>query len=166
MKTLLLLRHAKSSWEYPYLEDRLRPLNKRGKTDAPLIGEYIAKAGIIPEVMYASSAVRCVATANLVQSKFKLDSGQIYFRDNLYTFSDNGDLYLSYPQASDDTIDTIMVVGHNDTCFNLAHRLLPGFDSKFPTCACLAVYWNTNNWNEIGVANARLHFYITPKMLK
>jgi len=58
MKTLLILRHAKSSWKHPELSDHDRPLNKRGKRDAPIIGKLLRKKGLVPDVIFSSTAVR------------------------------------------------------------------------------------------------------------
>ncbi len=166
MKTLILMRHAKSTWEHPYLEDKLRPLNDRGKRDAPLMGQYLVNAAMIPDVVLSSSAVRTVATTNLLCQAMNVPKSNINLIDDFYTFSDNGDLYMSHLTNLDDTIDTALIVGHNDTCYNLAHRLIPDFESKFPTCACLCVIWQVDTWKEVHVSNSILECYITPKELK
>jgi len=69
MKTLLLIRHAKSSWENPYLSDFDRPLNKRGKHDAPLMGGILKEKNMIPDTIYSSPAVRALETAKKVAEK-------------------------------------------------------------------------------------------------
>lgn len=160
------MRHAKSTWEHPFLEDKLRPLNDRGKEDAPTMGKYLVNAAMIPDIVLASSAVRTVATTNLLCQEMSIPKTRVTLIDDFYTFSDNGDLFMNALMQLEDSNDTAMIVGHNDTCYNLACRLIPDFDSKFPTCACLSVIWQVETWKEIHVSNSLLEFYVTPKELK
>ena len=95
MKTLLILRHAKSSWKHPELSDHDRPLNKRGRHDAPLIGHLLKEKGLVPDLIISSTAVRAKDTALVVGA-----SPDVYIQ----AISD---------VAGDNNYSTLLVVGHN-----------------------------------------------------
>src|SRR5437870_2049014 len=109
MKSVLVLRHAKSSWKHPELADQDRPLNKRGKRDAPRMGRILKKERLVPDIIISSTAVRARATAEAVAKA----SG--YQRD--ITF--NRSLYAAGPQAYIDALHDlddnvrVLIVGHN-----------------------------------------------------
>ena len=88
MKTLLILRHAKSSWKHPELSDHDRPLNKRGKRDAPIIGELLRKKGLVPDVIFSSTALRAKDTVSAVTSASGY-AGKVIFLSALYSASPN-----------------------------------------------------------------------------
>ena len=89
-KTLILVRHAKSSWKDTNLNDIQRPLNKRGNRDAPLMGEHMAKHNIIPEVILSSPGLRALTTARLISVKIGIKPSDIITKDAIYTFSMDG----------------------------------------------------------------------------
>ena len=116
MKTLLILRHAKSSWDNPDLRDYDRPLNKRGKKDAPRMGKHIKTAKLIPDRILTSSAKRARKTAKRF-AKACGYSGKIKKLDILYHAPVG--LYYETLQAIPDKYNNIMVVGHNPTMEHL-----------------------------------------------
>ena len=83
MKTVLLLRHAKSSWDNPAVDDHERPLNKRGLKAAPRMGQLIADEGLKPDVIVSSTAVRAATTAAAIAEECGYD-GEIHYTDDLY----------------------------------------------------------------------------------
>jgi phosphohistidine phosphatase len=138
MKELLVLRHAKSSWDNAYLSDHERPLNKRGKADAPRMGKLLAREGIVPELIISSTAERALATAELVA----LAAG--YERELMLTrqlYHADPEDYLAVLAAHGNGYGRVMVVGHNPgveelvevltgemvtmTTANIAHIALP-----------------------------------------
>jgi phosphohistidine phosphatase len=110
MKTLLLMRHAKSSWASPGLPDKARPLNKRGKRDAPRMGQLLWEHGLVPECMLSSSATRARQTAEAVAEAAHFD-GEIMFLEELY-----GAELEDYERALrnvPDSCSTSLLISHN-----------------------------------------------------
>ena len=109
MKTLLILRHAKSSWKHPDLSDHGRPLNKRGKRDAPKIGYLLKEKDLVPDLIISSTAVRAERTAKMVAkaSKYK---GNVTLSDSLYAAGP--DAYIDVIRNLQDKYNTVLVIGH------------------------------------------------------
>lgn len=120
MKTLLLMRHAKSSWKDPKLVDHARPLNKRGQKDAPFMGEVLLEKELLPQLILASTAVRVRETvAGLVKTSHY--SGETQFSDALYLAEP--DTYLAALLPLPDSIERVMIVGHNPGLEGLLQHL-------------------------------------------
>ena len=120
MKTLLLMRHAKSSWDNARLSDYERPLNERGRRDAPRMGELLRREGLTPDLIVASSAKRAATTAELVALELSLDS-DIRYTEQLYLAEP--DAYITLARQLDDGIETLLMVGHNPGIQELVERL-------------------------------------------
>jgi phosphohistidine phosphatase len=148
MKTLLLLRHAKSSWSEPGLQDHNRPLNKRGKHDAPLMGKLIHEQGLTPDLIISSTARRAQDTARLAGEACGYD-GEIELRQELY-LSDTT-CYMDILQNLPEQVNTVLVVGHNPDLEELL-TLLTDYDGSFPTAALAQVELPLTNWNELNEA--------------
>lgn len=110
MKTVLLLRHAKSSWDNPALDDHERPLNKRGLKVAPRMGQLIADEGLKPDVIVSSTAVRAATTAEVVAEECGYE-GEIYFMDDLYLAPPSA--YLCLLRDLPEEYESALLVGHN-----------------------------------------------------
>ena len=110
MKSLLILRHAKSSWKHPELTDHDRPLNKRGKRDAPRMGEILRSAHLMPEAITSSTAARARATAEAV-AKASGYKGKIALNRSLYAAGPEA--YLKVLHELSDHYKRVLVVGHN-----------------------------------------------------
>lgn len=133
MKTLYLLRHAKSSWDEPGLSDHDRPLNKRGRKAAPRVGQLMAERGLLPQLIICSTAVRAQQTVELLVPAAGFH-GSVAFENRVYLAP--AETYLHVLAELEDDSDAVMVVGHNPGMANLlAH--LTGRDTHYPT-ACLA----------------------------
>ena len=131
MKTVLILRHAKSSWKHPDLDDHDRPLNRRGLRDAPRIGRLIAGADLVPDLIFSSSAVRARTTAEAVAAESGY-TGPIEIKRELYLAEPS--VYLELLAGLDDRFGRVMVVGHNPGMADLVEELTGTFDA-FPTAA-------------------------------
>jgi len=129
-KTLLILRHAKSSWEFADLSDHDRPLSSRGKRDAPRIGRKLLKEGLIPQLIISSPAVRAYSTAEKVAKACGYD-GEISVESSLY--GSGYKEYLNVLQTQNDQYDIIMLVGHNPHSEQLLETLT-GKMITMPTC--------------------------------
>lgn len=145
MKSVLFLRHAKSSRKDPDLSDHDRPLNKRGKRDAPLVGRLLKREDLVPDIIISSTAMRARATAEAV-AKASGYKGEITF---------NRSLYAAGPQAhidalqdlSDDNV-RVLIVGHNPGLEELV-EVLTGEMHLMPTCSLAHVKLRVDKWSDI-----------------
>jgi phosphohistidine phosphatase len=110
MKNLLLMRHAKSSWKDASLSDHQRPLNKRGKRDAPLMGEFLREQGIVLEAILCSTAVRAKATAEGFLQGYTFEGDLVYI-DDLYQAGP--ETIIAHLAQLPDNVDTAMIIAHN-----------------------------------------------------
>lgn len=158
MKRLFLIRHAKSSWDDAALADRERPLNERGKRDAPKIGERLARREIKPDLILSSPAVRALTTAKIIAGKLDYMRKHIGVDDRLYAAQ--ADDLLEIIHALDDHLQCVMIVGHNPELSELAQRLSGEID-HLPTGAVVEFGFAAKSWAEIGacpVATVALDF--------
>jgi phosphohistidine phosphatase len=162
MKTLLVLRHAKSSWDNPRLADFERPLNKRGKRDAPRMGELIKREEIVPDLIISSSAKRALSTAEAVAQACDYES-EIQTTRLLYLAGP--DEYLEVINAIADVYDRVMVVGHNPGMESLVEDLT-GEWLRMPTAALAQIRLNIDSWSELALeSDEELVDYWQPKEL-
>ena len=163
MKSLLILRHAKSSWKEPGTADHDRTLNKRGKRDAPLVGALIQTEGIVPDLIVSSTAKRAVMTAHAVAETAGY-RGEILLEDNLYLAPP--DAYIEQLALLPPTVQRVMMVGHNPGMAELLF-LLTQQDRTFPTAALAVVQWDAEDWDEVvaHVRDGQLSDFWIPKEL-
>ncbi|WP_419164645.1 SixA phosphatase family protein [Candidatus Palauibacter sp.] len=162
MKTLLILRHAKSSWDDPGLRDHDRPLNRRGKRDAPRMGRLIADRDLIPDRIVSSTAVRARTTAALAAAEFDHDV-EIETTRDLYGAHPDG--YIEVAEERGGAAERLMVVGHNPGITALVSRLT-GVVEYMPTAALAIVELDIEDWSELGRAGeGRLAAFWRPKAL-
>ncbi|MGW8181496.1 MAG: SixA phosphatase family protein [bacterium] len=163
MKNLLLLRHAKSDWGVFFETDHDRPLSPRGRSAARLIGSYLASTGPLPDLILTSSALRARTTAEKAKESGSWPSSIVYSRD-LYEAAPESILHLL--QQQEDSIGTLMIVGHNPTCESLAHLLIGGGSLRFPTGALARIKFPATAWHGIAFGQGTLSWLVTPKQLK
>lgn len=144
-KLLLILRHAKSSWEFEELSDHDRPLNNRGRRDAPLMGRKLLKEQLVPQIIISSSAVRAHSTAKKVAKACGYED-EILIDPALYGsgYSD----YLNVLTNQEDEHDIIMLVGHNPISEQLV-EVLTGEIVTMPTCAIACISLPITSWKQI-----------------
>ncbi|MET1083443.1 MAG: histidine phosphatase family protein [Burkholderiales bacterium] len=147
MKALFLVRHAKSSWDDTSLSDRDRPLNDRGRGDAPKMGERLAKRDVNPDLILSSPAVRALKTAEIIAKKLRYRRKDIVVDDRLYAVE--ADDLLDVIQKLDDKLKRVMLFGHNPELTELAHRLSSKI-SHLPACAVAEFTFDAKSWSEIG----------------
>lgn len=143
-RILLLVRHAKSSWKHPELDDIDRPLNRRGQRDAPEMGRRLRERLLIPDLMVSSPAVRARTTAELMAETIGY-SAEILIVDDLYAAAPRD--VLDVVSALPDGCATAMVVGHNPTMTDLANRFTDQEIDNVPTCGILTV--EASSWPDI-----------------
>jgi len=164
MRELFILRHAKSSWDDPTLADFDRPLNSRGKEDAPLMGKYLAKLGVKPDLIISSPAKRAKKTAKIVAEQIGFDPRKIEFRETVYEASPQSLLYLvcQFP----DSVKRVMLVGHNPGLTELANILGDIAIENIPTAGVVGIAFDTSRWEEACRMKGHTVLFDYPKKLK
>lgn len=150
MKTLILIRHAKSSWKDHSLPDHERPLSKRGKRDAPTMGRRLAERGIEVELMLSSPATRAMATAEAVAEEIGCPWDEIVADERLYE-ADTEEL-LTVVEDQDDWVDCLLLVGHNPGLTALVNYLSRVDIDNLPTCGVVDLRYDVTRWAEIAAA--------------
>jgi len=159
MKTLLLLRHAKSSWNQPELHDHDRPLNKRGKKEAPMVGKYLKDNGLLPDLILSSTARRAKDTAQAVADESGF-IGEIDLYQDLY-LSDTS-CYLDILRCLPDEANRVLAVGHNPDMEELL-TLLTDVSEHLTTATLVQVDLPISSWQELNEAtDGRLQNLWTP----
>lgn len=146
MKTLLVLRHAKSSWDDQNLDDHDRPLNARGERDAPRMGRLARKKRLSVELIISSDALRARLTAEAVADAIGY-GGQILLDPRLYHAS-AADILAVLRGAVDDNVTTVMIVGHNPGLEDLVARLT-GDPEGLPTAALAQIALPIERWPDL-----------------
>jgi phosphohistidine phosphatase len=165
---LWLLRHAKSSWDEPGLEDRDRPLAARGELAADQMRAYFLAEDLRPALVLCSSALRTRQTLARVLPALGSDL-EVRIESSLYTFEAGA--LLGRLQMVPDGIDPVMLVGHNPAMQELAVMLAARGDrldqlaQKFPTGALAEIEFSTSSWREIGASKGTLTRFVVPREL-
>jgi len=154
MKTIYLVRHAKSSWKHANLPDYERPLNQRGERDAPFMGELLKKNNIVPDLIVSSSAVRANSTSEILAEKMNYDKGKIQFTKGIYDAATN--TLLDIIRAFDSSLNSVMLVGHNPGITMLAGLLAAEYIENMPTCSIAAIQVEVDNWELIDSVEGKL----------
>jgi phosphohistidine phosphatase len=171
MKTVLLLRHAKSDWGDTYLDDFDRPLARRGLRDAPRIGELLARFDMIPDQIIASPAERAKQTATLVAEACDY-SGTISWDASFY--GGGSEDLISSLRRLPPSVDSALLVGHNPTMEETAAELLvpagiewyDGPAIKIPTAGLICFELHITEWRVLQPGDGVLQWFILPKLLK
>lgn len=170
MKKVILLRHAKSSWDDPAVDDHDRPLNRRGKAAAPLIGHWLSERRHLPDTVLCSSAARTTETVRRLRKTLpKLPAPAV-----------ERELYHASPSAMRDRLamlpqdcETVMLVGHNPGLGSLVRKLSDGRENRrcrrayehFPTGAAAVLELDVESWSQIDFASARFVDFAVPREL-
>ncbi|MEP6787304.1 MAG: histidine phosphatase family protein [Acidobacteriota bacterium] len=161
MKTLFILRHAKSSWSEPDLSDFERPLNERGTKAAPFMGKLMANKGYAPSVVLSSPAVRAKNTAILVKDSGGFDA-ELRFDDRIYEASPQG--LRSVVSELDDKYSSALLIGHNPGIEGFI-RFLTGTIEPMPTAALAVIELQIDKWGETADGCGELQKIFRPKEL-
>lgn len=147
MKTLTLIRHAKSSWKYSGLDDMDRPLNRRGGRDAPLMGDILAERGCCPDAVFTSPALRALRTAEMIANAIQYPQQRIKLDDRLYHAG--VDDLLDVIKSMDDSYRWVACVGHNPGMTDLANHLSRQRFDNVPTCGVVQMHFDLDRWTDI-----------------
>lgn len=161
MKRLLLIRHAKSSWNDPGLADFDRPLNKRGKKDGPEMAARLAAKSIVPDLIIASPAKRARKTAEMIAKGVGYAAEKIIFDQGLYLSP--SEHYLKVIAGAFRSVSTLFIVGHNETISELGNILSGERLGNVPTCGIVALEFEKEPQNVRGAWSGRLLFFDYPK---
>lgn len=161
MKSITLLRHAKSSWHTAGLADRDRPLNKRGQRDAPIMGKRIGAQDIRPSLIISSPAVRAWTTARIIAESINYPREFLQRDERLYGAS--VDTILDVIADQDPGFNNLMIVGHNPGLTRFANYLVEDITPNLPTCGVVSVLIDSDDWNLRGRPVATLTLFDHPK---
>ncbi len=163
MKTLLLLRHAKSSWKEKDISDHDRPLNKRGKHDAPVMGRLLKENSLVPDLIVSSTAKRAIKTARLVAESCGYDEVHIQIEPHLYLAP--RETYTQTVKATPDSVNILMLVGHNPGIEQFLSQIID-YEEPMPTAALAVLSLTINKWSNFSThSDAQLKYFWRPKEL-
>lgn len=162
MKKVYLIRHAKSSWKDFSLEDFERPLNKRGKSDAPLMGAKLHNKKVVPDTILSSPALRAKTTAEIIAKKIGFEK-EILYKKDIYEASATT-LHKILTKIADKK-SIVFLFGHNPSLNELAENYIH-FNENIPTCAVVEIAFDCNSWADISAENASLVSFDYPKKEK
>lgn len=163
MKTLFLIRHAKSSRDNPALPDHERPLNERGEQDAPRMGKRLASRGVKPDVLISSPAVRAHSTAVKIAAEIAYPEADIQLNNKLYFEGANGMLDVIHSLAPKVTVAVLF--GHNPTITQMVNDLANATIDNVPTCGIAEIKFDVESWKEIDEVLGEMHFFDYPKRI-
>jgi phosphohistidine phosphatase len=170
MKTLYLLRHAKSSWDDPTLPDHERPLAARGRRAAPVMGAWLRDQARRPDAVICSTAIRARETWELAARDWP-EAPEAELRRTVYDAG--APQLIAIAQGAPDSADTLLLIGHNPAMEEAAALLAGGGDtralatmqSKYPTAAVAELTFDVDSWSEIGRDTGHLARFVRPKDL-
>ena len=161
MKKLYLVRHAKSSWKNPDLRDFDRPLNSRGKRDAPFMGKLLREKGIKPDTFITSPALRALTTAIYFAEELEYPEEKILRDENLY---DAGVMdILKVLSAVKNKNESIMVFTHNPGLTDFCNYISDQYIDNIPTSAVVSLILKVDHWNELDEKSCATEFFEYPK---
>jgi len=161
MKTLYLIRHAKSSWEIPRLADFDRPLNDRGNQDAPEMGKRFAAKGIHPDLLVSSPALRAGETARKIAVAIGYPENEIEFRPGIY-LAGIPELLEEIIRLPSETA-VVFLIGHNPGLTDLTEYLTGTWVGNIPTCGTACIRMDGESWGLAGRGVGTLQYLDYPK---
>ena len=146
MKTLTLVRHAKSSWKYNVI-DHERPLNKRGRYDAQILSKHLKNKILKIDLVLSSDAVRARNTADIFMDNLNISQEIFNLNHSLYDFS--GENLTQTIKACDDSINHLMIFGHNHAITSFVNTYGDKYIDNVPTCGVTIIEFEINFWKNI-----------------
>ncbi len=161
MKQVLLIRHAKSDWSEPGLADYDRPLNNRGKRDAPAMAHKLLDRNIKIDAFISSPAKRAAKTARIIASEFGKKKDKIIFREELYL--PDPSVFFDVIAELDDNYDSIALFSHNNGITDFANLLTDTRVDNIPTCGIFSLKADCDSWKEFRKAKKEFWFFDYPR---
>lgn len=168
MLTLFLCRHAKSSWDEPGLSDKERPLNPRGKIDAPLMGKMLKNNDEKADLCISSPARRALKTAKLIADEINYSRNKIITETRLYMadIDDFIEVIEEYGDKNGDNNKSIMLFSHNYGITEFANFISASEIDNIPTCGIVKIRFKCRQWKNIRKEKGKAEYFIYPKMYK
>lgn len=163
MKTLYIVRHAKSSWDFPGLADHERPLMEKGKKRTRKIIEYLRQKEVRPDLIISSSALRARETAQYIASGLGIEKDEIKIESGLY-HTDADSIFNQFEDLSE-SYQSVMLVGHNPALTNFVNIFLSPPIDWLPTSAVVAIDFQTSDWEDLKSATYSIRMVVFPKLL-
>lgn len=163
-KTLYIVRHAKSSWDDPFLSDHERPLAPKGIRKTKKVTGFLKNSISCPELFLSSTAIRAKQTAGIVAAELGYPEEKIKYSKNLYHAGEETIFNELY--GLPDNIHSVMIFGHNPGLTYFANHFLDPTIDNLPTSGVVSVTFDTGKWEEIDTAGFHVNFVVFPKMLK
>jgi phosphohistidine phosphatase len=160
MKRVYLVRHAKSSKDLPGIEDRGRPLNKRGKKEVARIGRRLKKTGVLAQMIYSSPAKRALDTAKGIAKTMGFPEKKIKVVRGIYNSSIPK--LLKVIKSTSDRAQAILIFGHNPEFFNLVNYLSPEKVEGFPPCGAFGIDFKIDRWRKVARKKGKINFFASP----
>lgn len=161
MKSITLVRHGKSSWEFD-VSDALRPLKKRGINDAKMVANQYVKFVKLPEIIYSSPAVRAFSTCKIFLEIFNLSEESVGVKEDLYDFG--GESVINFIKGLPNNYDSVMLFGHNHAFTSIANIFGDKFIDNLPTSGLIKINFDISDWKDF--KQGTTEFIIIPKELK
>lgn len=161
MRTLFLIRHAKSSWDNPGLRDFNRPLNDRGLHDAPLMADVLRRQGIQPDLLVSSPAKRALTTALFFAAAFDVEGDAVVQEQDIYEAAPRD--ILRIVSHLPDAAAMVFLFGHNPTFTEVANRFSEKFIDNVPTCGIVRIESDVDSWQAFDEGNAVVTQCLFPK---
>jgi phosphohistidine phosphatase len=161
MKTLHIVRHGKSSWDFEDISDIDRPLSPRGVNNAYLMAKKLSERKIEPDLFITSPANRALYTSIIFARVLKFPYEQIRISDSIYM--GHTDDLIKIINAQDDSISTLLVFGHNPSFTALANQLMDENLDNIPTAGIVSLNFEIDTWEKLGKKSPTKHFFDYPK---
>ena len=161
MKNLILVRHAKSSWDYNVSDDQ-RPLANRGTSDAHLVSEEFKKKSFKLEGIFSSPANRALTTCKIFLKNLEISDNLLIISDQLYDFS--GESVIDFIKSIDNNLNNVIIFGHNYAFTSIHNRFGSDFIDNLPTCGLVWIQFDIDSWKNINKGKTKL--FLRPKDLR
>ncbi len=161
MKTLYLIRHAKSSWKDLNAPDHKRKLNERGKRDAPFMGELLHKKGVQPDIIVSSYAVRALTTAKIIAKAVGYAESDIDVRQEVYLASFQ--TLMNIVRHLNNKANIAFLFGHNPDFTAFANTFSDEYIPNVPTCGIVEIRFDVQQWSDITSDNGQVISFEFPK---
>jgi phosphohistidine phosphatase len=160
-RTLVLIRHAKSSWANPMQSDFDRPLNDRGEQEAPEMGEKLKSMHIVPDLIISSTAKRTRQTAKRIAKKVGFDTDEIKWEDRLYHCIPS--VFERVINDVDNKVKTVFIVAHNPGITEFANQLSPDFAiDNLHTCGIIGAHMDLEEWENFANVKRKVFLFEYP----
>ena len=163
MKTIYLIKHAKSDWSVSGISDAERDISKKGRKDIKTIGSYLTLRGILPDIILSSYALRAAQTSDILAQTIQSEAPKHYLNELYLTSADE---IKEIIMVQDEAIESMFIVGHNPQLTELANMLTDEHIAKIPSLGIVAIDFDIDDWSELENKNGEIDFFIYPKQFE